>query len=262
MGWQPIAAAWAVRRWMAPDDLALRPASPRVLGAAIVAVLLGAALATSLALVGRWTGVASASASFNGTVEVTDAARPVADALAVALGGVAALLLLALQALGEELGFRGHLLPTAMRAFGRVRGLTIHAVLWGLWYAPVVFSATYVGVPSTRAFAHCAAFTVTCSLVGMLLGWLRLASGSLAPPLTANLTLTLVAGTPYLLHGLDAGLRSAILQPVGWVVLVAAVATLLRRRFRDLVRLPPNPAPLVAAQLTWLAERPRDRTLH
>jgi hypothetical protein len=75
-------------------------------------------------------------------------------------------------------------------------------------------------------------------LLGALLAWLRLAARSLVPVVVANATLTLAAGLPYVLHGLDGGLRSAAYGPVGWLLMAALFATLIASRWRLVVRVP------------------------
>jgi hypothetical protein len=164
-----------------------------------------------------------------------------------------------LQAAAEEIGWRGYVLPAAMQRFGRWRGLVLQAVMWGTWYAPVVFFAT---LGRSGSFARCASFVLTCTLLGVLLGWLRLAAKSVGPAVTANVTLTLVGGMPYVLYGLDAGLRSTIYRPMGWLVLTAALAGLLLSRWREVVRVPKTEdARQIAGALVLLLGR-RDRTLH
>lgn len=131
------------------------------------------------------------------------------------------------------------LLPArAMERFGRWRGLVLHGVVWGLWYAPAIFFASYGPLSSLDALARAFAFAATCVLLGVLLGWLRLASRSIAPAVTANTTLTLAAGLPYVLHGVDAGQRSAVFLPAGWLVLVPLVLALFTSRLAGAVRTP------------------------
>lgn len=226
MGWQPIAAAWLVRRWIDRDpvDLALRPAEPRfsVFAVALpIALACGAAL---LSLIGVRYGLVAVT-SWSGSVP-GDASRRYGPGLGLAALSVFGLALIWLQAVAEEVGWRGYVLSAATRRFGHARGLVLHAVLWALWYAPVVFFATHAGASGLDSLARGATFAVTCVLLGVLLGWLRLAANSVAPAVTANLTLTVAAGLPYVMHGVDAGLRSAIYRPVGWLVLVAAIVAL------------------------------------
>lgn len=131
------------------------------------------------------------------------------------------------QALAEEIGWRGYFLPGAMERFGRWRGLILHGAVWGLWYAPVLFFASYGRLDPFGSVGRSLGFIVTCALLGTLFGWLRLASRSVVPVVLANTTLTLAAGLPYVVHGVDAGLRSAAFGPAGWLVLAAVIGGLL-----------------------------------
>ena len=49
-------------------------------------------------------------------------------------------------AFGEEVGWRGYLLPLLCRIFGVTKGIIIDGVLWGVVHAPLVpFGVNYVG---------------------------------------------------------------------------------------------------------------------
>jgi uncharacterized protein len=151
---------------------------------------------------------------------------------------VGTLLLLWFQAFTEEIGWRGYFLPRAMQRLGRFRGLFAHGVVWGIWYAPVLFFSTYGELTPSGSVLRSLAFIVTSMLVGTLLGWLRLASKSLVLAVIANATLTLMAGLPYFVQGIDAGLRAAIFGAPGWIVLSVSVGILALSRFRLAVRIP------------------------
>ena len=110
-----------------------------------------------------------------------------------------------------------------------------HGALWGLWYAPLLLVTTGTGLTS---LARCAAFVVTCSLLGILLGWIRIAAKSVLVAASANATLTICAALPLFLDGTSAP-RTGIFLPVGWVPLGLAVLAILctrhRRDIRDFV---------------------------
>jgi len=56
----------------------------------------------------------------------------------------------------------------------------------------------------------------------------------------ANTTLTLAAGLPYVLHGVDAVQRSAVFFPTGWLVLLSVIAGLFLSRWRRAIQIPEN----------------------
>lgn len=254
MGWQPMIAAWIVRRWVDDmDDLddGLRPARLRfTLYAACGAVGLSS-LAAALAQVTGLLGAPMGDA-LHGNVETEVLLRAPSAALAVALALAASLLLLWLQAFSEELGWRGYFLVALMKRIGPWRGLFLHGAVWGLWYAPIVSLANGW---LTRSALRGGAFVVTCTLLGALLAWLRLASRSIVPVVVANATITLAAGLPYMLHGLDAGPRSAVYGPIGWLLMILLGASLGASRWRFVVHVPYG-TPTVEHQVRlvwWLA---------
>jgi membrane protease YdiL (CAAX protease family) len=246
MGWQPIVATWVVRRWIDPPDrldLGLRPGRPVF---SLVGGLGAIALAASAMVV----------ASMLVTLGLLSAEAQVEEPSSLsALGAfVLAVPLIWVQAFAEEVGWRGYFLPRAMERFGRWEGLVLHGAVWGLWYAPVLFFTSYGRLDSLGAVEKSLGFIVTCVLLGTLFGWLRLVSKSLVPVVLANTTLTLAAGLPYVMNGVDAGLRSAAFGPPGWVVLVLAIAGLLFSKWKHAVQVPLHPQ-------VWIA-RSSEKTLH
>jgi membrane protease YdiL (CAAX protease family) len=208
MGWQPLAATWLVRRWVdrpGAKEHGLHPARLpyNLLATFAPLVLAGAALLMSLAF------------------------------------GVS-LLLIWLQALAEEIGWRGYFLTHLMRQLGPWEGLLLHGLFWGLWYAPPLL---FMAEASGPAPLHGVGFVLTCTLLGALLGWLRLASRSVIPTTIANAILTLSAGLPLLLQGVEVGPRGAVYGPPGWLPMALVLAALALGRCRHAVKLPEHSAP-------------------
>lgn len=251
MGWQPIVATWVVRRWVDPPghlDLGLRPSRPvfSLVGGLGAIAFAGAAtlVAWLLGLGGLVQGAAEA--------ELSTAPATASALLAICAAFIATLVLIWVQAFAEEIGWRGYFLPRAMERFGRWKGLVLHGAVWGLWYAPVLFFTTY---GQLGALSRSLGFIVTCMLLGTLFGWLRLVAKSLVPVVLANTTLTLAAGLPYVMNGVDAGLRSAAFGPPGWIVLLLVIAGLLLSRWTAAVQIPRQPVPV------WMP-RPSNESLH
>jgi len=82
----------------------------------------------------------------------------------------------ALTTIGEELGWRDFLLLRLIRiGFGEWGALVVTGIVWGLWHIPVIgMNLEYVGHP----YLGIPMFVVYTVLVGIILGWLQLASGS------------------------------------------------------------------------------------
>ncbi|MFI6707487.1 lysostaphin resistance A-like protein [Nonomuraea sp. NPDC050478] len=144
------------------------------------------------------------------------------------IGVVAGPLLNALPSLGEEWGWRGYLVPRLTGTRGIVAGLMLSGAIWGLWHAPL----TLLGYNYPNLGAGAALyFTGFCVVAGVVLGWLRLRSGSVWPAVVAHGSLNATAGILLLLGDVAeppnlalAGLTGL----VGWVLLAILGAVLLR----------------------------------
>ena len=230
MGWQPVVAVWIVRRWVDHEELddVLNFGAPPYYALASMAPLVVLGCAMSLALL-----FGSHAPVFS---EVKQAPPPSFEAmLVIAAAMSSACALVWMQALAEEVGWRGYFLLRFMQRLGPLWGLALHGALWGLWYAPLFLVANGgLGTTSLKS----AAFVVTCMFLGALLGWLRLASRSVLTTTLANSVLTISAGLPFLLHGDDPGIRGAVYGPAGWVPMLLLIVAILASRYRDAVRLP------------------------
>jgi hypothetical protein len=71
-----------------------------------------------------------------------------------------------------------------------------------------------------------------------MLGWLRLASKSIIPAVLANGVLTLVAGLPFVLRGIEVGAPSAVFGPAGWLLMLTVVLALALSGTRRAVATP------------------------
>nr|WP_228531146.1 MULTISPECIES: CPBP family intramembrane glutamic endopeptidase [Myxococcaceae] len=150
-------------------------------------------------------------------------------ALQVAVGVVAGPVLNAVVALGEEWGWRGYLLPRLL-PWGTWRALLAHGALWGLWHAPVVLQGyNYPQHP----VAGVGFMVVSCVLLGVLFGWLRLASGSVWPCVIAHGSLNALAPAVMLLPRAGAAWDTAevgVLGWPGWLLMAAGVCALVLTR--------------------------------
>src|SRR5690606_15530517 len=100
----------------------------------------------------------------------------------------------ALAAFGEEIGWRGFLVP-ALRRYGTWPALLISGAIWGLWHAPVILLGYNFGRPDITGVLL---MTGGCLAWGVLLGWLRLRSASLWPAVFAHGAMNATAGLPML----------------------------------------------------------------
>lgn len=136
----------------------------------------------------------------------------------------------ALPAFGEELGWRGYLLPKLL-SLGELRACLASGTIWGLWHAPLIVQGydfprhPVAGVPI---------MAVSCALLGTVLGWLRLRSGSVLPAALAHGTVNALLGIPLvIMPQVDTAYAGFILSMMGWLSMTLVVLALLGlRQFR------------------------------
>lgn len=140
---------------------------------------------------------------------------PVAALAAVQLGSVLLIgvPLSTLAAFGEELGWRGWLLPE-LRPLGTWPALAISGAVWGLWHAPIVLLGYNF---QDRGPAGLAAMTAFCLLVGVFLGWLRLRSASVYPAALAHGSLNSFPVLALMLSGPQA-FSQPFVNGLGWTL--------------------------------------------
>jgi len=84
-----------------------------------------------------------------------------------------------LQALGEEIGWRGFLVPELARFLPFPQTALISGMVWSVWHYPVIIFGGYNGGTSIAYSLVC--FTLVIVAISFPLAWLRLKSGSLWP---------------------------------------------------------------------------------
>ena len=161
LGWRWPATRWLVLAYMVPVLYALP-----VYSAAWV--FIGGALAPA--------PFATATASAYGFAD-----HP---ALATTLIGVPLIVTVVVLstvtwALGEELGWRGFLLPRLVERIGFTGACLVSGLIWAVWHYPSLLWADY-NAGTNPAYAM-VCFTAMVVIMGFILGWLRLRSGSVWP---------------------------------------------------------------------------------
>jgi membrane protease YdiL (CAAX protease family) len=132
-----------------------------------------------------------------------------------------------LFALGEELGWRGYLLPKLM-PLGRGRAILLSGVIWGVWHWPVILQGrNYPGQPILGMFLMIG----FCVLFGAILSWLYLRTGSPWAPALGHGTLNAVAGFPLIfMPGVNLALGGTLTSLVGWIPMLLCVGWLIWKR--------------------------------
>lgn len=101
----------------------------------------------------------------------------IATALYVLLVGSFGLVGSLARALGEEIGWRGFLVPELYKTVGFTGTAFISGIVWSLWHFPVLIFADYNAGTATWYALLC--FTVMVIAISFVFAWLRLKSGSL-----------------------------------------------------------------------------------
>ncbi len=151
----------------------------------------------------------------------------------IAIPAIGVLNVLTLAILGEEIAWRGWLLP-ALRPLGVWPALLLSGVIWGVWHAPLIL----LGYNFNRTdIWGVLLMTAGCVIWGVLFGWLRLRTGSLWPAVAAHATFN-AAGSTLLTTVPQAGadMNMALVNPLGvsgWIVVtIVVVALALAGQFR------------------------------
>lgn len=98
------------------------------------------------------------------------------DCLPVAIIGTAVSLL---SALGEEIGWRGYLIPALYQRLGLKRALLLSSLFWCCWHFPLLVAGGYMA--GTSILYQIPAFTLCILPVGVIAGILTIQSGSIWP---------------------------------------------------------------------------------
>jgi membrane protease YdiL (CAAX protease family) len=119
--------------------------------------------------------------------------------------------------LGEELGWRGFLLPR-LEPLGQWKAILISGVIWGVWHAPVIAQGfNYPGHPIAGIF-FMIVFTV---LLGALMSWLYFATRSTWAPAFGHASINAWGGLPliFLVAGYNPLFGGTIASVAGWIVI-------------------------------------------
>ncbi len=126
-----------------------------------------------------------------------------------------------LFALGEELGWRGFLLPKLL-PLGQWKAILISNLIWGLWHAPAIIQGyNYPGYPVAGIFM----MIILTLLLGTILSWLYLNTNSPWAPALAHGSINAVASLPliFLVPGFDMAIGGTLVSVMGWIPLAIFV---------------------------------------
>lgn len=148
--------------------------------------------------------------------------------------------------LGEELGWRGYLLP-GLLGLGQGKAILLSGVVWGIWHAPAILQGhNYPGYPLPGVFM----MVVFCVLMGAIFSWLYLWTRSPWAPALGHGSLNAIAGLPLLfLADVNMLYGGTLTSLIGWIPLLAFVGWLVWRKklpvaLEDVSRETVQPEPL------------------
>ena len=116
--------------------------------------------------------------------------KPAWEIIVVAFGYISVLMLppSMIAALGEEIGWRGFLVPELANWVGARGACILCGVVWTLWHMPAILLHGYGGGSGTPKAYQVACFTAMVMLSAIVMGWLRLKSGSVWPCVLVHAT--------------------------------------------------------------------------
>lgn len=132
-------------------------------------------------------------------------------------------------ALGEELGWRGFLLPHLL-PMGQVPAIIISGLIWGFWHAPTILLFGY-NFPQ-HPYLGVLLMMGGCTLLGTILSWLYLNTKS---PWVCALAHGAVNSSPgialyFLKPGFDTAIAGSLLGISGWISMSFFIAWLVKSK--------------------------------
>ncbi|MGV1008918.1 MAG: CPBP family intramembrane glutamic endopeptidase [Dermatophilaceae bacterium] len=185
-------------------------------------------------LVAGWFGVAQVDPSLDAFADAIARSDPSGQSALSGLSTSALTLILlatilinsiagSVSAFGEELGWRGFLLPT-LRPLGTWPALVLTGVIWGLWHAPLILLGYNYGRGDVLGLLY---MVVLCVLLGALLGWLRMRSASVWPAAVAHGAFNASSPVAFVLvANPSSGISTPVIGWTGWLVLALTIAAL------------------------------------
>ena len=131
-----------------------------------------------------------------------------------------------IPALGEELGWRGWLLPKLL-PLGVAPAILLSGLMWGLWHAPLVLLG--YNYPTAPGWLGVIMMCGMCIVVGAVFSWLRIRSGSVWAPALAHGAFNAAAGFSIVFVAAGEVIdttQATILGWSGWIVPLALVVIL------------------------------------
>jgi membrane protease YdiL (CAAX protease family) len=127
------------------------------------------------------------------------------------------------SALGEELGWRGFLVPKLAEGTTFTRTALVSGTIWSAWHMPLIILADYNGGTSVPYSIAC--FVVMVLGISFPLAWLRLRSGSVWPAALLHASHNLYIQGFFDRVTADTGITKYLVSEFGAVLALAAAVT-------------------------------------
>jgi uncharacterized protein len=114
--------------------------------------------------------------SIRSQLHLADASPAEAVAIYVAVLATLGMVQSCISALGEEIGWRGLLVPELAKVTSFTRTALISGIVWALWHYPIIFLGGYNG--GTPGWYSALCFTAMVIGIATVFAWMRLKSGS------------------------------------------------------------------------------------
>ncbi|WKZ36776.1 MAG: CPBP family intramembrane metalloprotease [Anaerolineales bacterium] len=128
-------------------------------------------------------------------------------------------------ALGEELGWRGYLLPQLL-PLGQWKAMVVSGAIWGVWHAPAILQGhNYPGYPVLGVFM----MIIFCVLLGIIISWMYLNTKSPWAAALAHGSVNAVAGLPvlFLVPGFNMAFGGTLAAPTAWIGMLLFITWLV-----------------------------------
>ena len=119
----------------------------------------------------------------------------------------------ALTALGEEIGWRGLLVPEVSKLTGPIRTGLMSGIVWAVWHYPGILLADYRSDAPVWYSLVC--FTVMAVGLSVFMAWIRLESGSVWSAVFAHAAHNLSVQTLFTLLTADTGPTEYVIDEFG-----------------------------------------------
>lgn len=127
--------------------------------------------------------------------------------------------LVMISTFGEELGWRGYLLPRLL-PLGGTRAALLVGVIWGIWHIPVILLDNH-GFGAAQPWLSIPMWVLVITLYSIFLSWLRICSGSIWPGVLTHAVLNTYVSLIFASFSVD---NRYIASPIGLFTIIPFVA--------------------------------------